>query len=173
MDVYEAIYGRHSVRSFDKEKDVLAGTVNKILEAACQAPSAGNIQPWRFRVVRNYRLKVGLATAALNQKFIAQVPVVIVVCSDLDVCTEPYGDRGRELYAVQDIAAATENLLLAAHSEGLGACWVGAFYEEDVIKLLGLPPNLKPLAIVPLGYPSDISKKPDRMPIEDVVEYLD
>ncbi|MDO8886015.1 nitroreductase family protein [Candidatus Oleimmundimicrobium sp.] len=173
MDVYKAIYKRCSTRSFDETRDVSLELVNKILEAACQAPSAGDVQPWRFWVVRNPQLKDKLTTAAINQQFIAEAPVVIIVCSNLDVCGEAYGTRGRELYAIQDAAAATENILLAACSEGLGVCWVGAFYEDNVAELLDLPKNLKPLAIIPLGYPVRKNVKPSRMPIEDVVEYLD
>ncbi|HDP70081.1 MAG TPA: nitroreductase family protein [Actinobacteria bacterium] len=173
MEVFKAIRERKSVRSFDEKRDVPKEVVDKILEAACQAPTAGNIQPWRFWVIRNIQVKAGLATAAINQRFIAQAPIVIVVCSDLDISAEAYGERGRELYAIQDAACATENILLAAHSEGLGTCWVGAFYEEDVSRVLNLPSHVKPLAIVPVGYPSHPGTKPDRMPIKDVVEYVD
>jgi len=173
MEIYKAIYGRLSVRSFDEKKDVPKEIVDKILEAGCQAPSAGNIQPWRFWVIRNPELKARIATAALNQRYISEAPVVIVVCSDLDISAEAYSGRGRELYAIQDTACATENILLAAYSEGLGACWVGAFYEEDVAKVLDLPSHIRPLAIVPVGYPLRAGKKPDKMPIEDVVVYAD
>ncbi len=173
MEIYEAIYGRLSVRSFDEKKDVPKEIVDKILEAGCQAPSAGNIQPWRFWVIRNPELKAMISTAALNQRYILEAPVIIIICADLNASAEAYGKRGRELYSIQDAACATENILLAAYSEGLGACWAGAFYEEDVTNALDLPSHIRPLAIVSLGYSSLAGVKPDKMPIEDVVEYVD
>lgn len=162
MDVYEAIYGRRSVRNFDSVKDVPPELVTKLLEAACQAPSAGNIQSWRFWVIRDPSIKEGLVGAALGQSFIAEAPVVIVVCTDLRACSSGYGTRGTTLYAIQDTAAAIENLLLAAWAEGLGTCWVGAFDERRASDLLDLPPHIRPVAIVPLGYPALARPKPSR-----------
>jgi len=172
MELYEAIYGRKSVRSFDETKDVPLNTVNKLLEAACQAPSAGFIEPWRFFVVRSNECKNMLVNAAYGQSFIAKAPVVIVVCADIKVSSKGYGMRGSGLYAIQDTSAATENLLLAAYSEGLGTCWVGAFDEVRVAQALSLPDDLRPLAMVPLGYPDSKRQKPKRKSISEVTKYI-
>lgn len=172
MDVFEAMEKRHSVRSFDAAREVPDELVSRLLGCACLAPSAGNVQPWRFFVVREARLKEGLAAAALGQGFVARAPVVIVVCADLEPHAASYGRRGVELYSIQDTAAAVENMLLAATALGMGACWVGAFREEEVARLLGLPKHLRPLALVPVGYPARPGSQPRKMPPERLTTYL-
>ncbi len=172
MEVYEAIYGRKSIRHFDSSKDVSNEIVFKLLEAACQAPTAGNLQPWRFWVVRDERIKDGLVRAALGQSFIAEAPIVVVVCADLRVSSAGYGERGFYLYSIQDTAAAIENLLLAAYAEGLGTCWVGAFNEDVASKVLGLSSSIRPLAIIPLGYPSREGRKPSRRSARELTTFL-
>jgi nitroreductase len=161
------------VRAFDQERDVPPETVTRLLEAAIRAPSAGNCQPWQFFVVRNEDTKRELARAALDQWFLSVAPVVIVVCADPERSARRYGDRGRLLYSLQDTAAATENLLLAAASSGLGACWVGAFDEEKAARALDLDPLLRPVAILPIGYPAkDLGERTERRPLEVVVELI-
>ena len=115
MDVIEAIEGRRSIRAFESGKDVSEKTVEGLIVAAQWAPSAGNIQPWEFIVVRRLEIKKGLAEAAFNQSFIGEAPVVIVVCADENRSSEGYGQRGRTLYCIQDTAAATQNIHLAAY----------------------------------------------------------
>ena len=153
MDVYEAIHSRASVRDYTGE-EVPQGAVERILSAAVRAPTAGNLQPWRFFVVRDRAVRRLLAGAALGQAFVERAPLVIVVCADLEVCARGYGSRGESLYSIQDTAAAVENILLCATAEGLGACWVGAFDEDMVCEALSLPGSLRPLAPIPLGRPA-------------------
>ena len=172
MEVYKAIYGRKSVRSFDEVRDISQEIIMKLLRAACQAPSAGNLEPWRFLVVRDIKLKEKLVDAALGQAFLAQAPVVIIVCADLRVASSGYGTRGTHLYAVQDTAAATENLLLAAYAEGLGSCWVGAFDEQRAVEALSLPSHLRLVIMVALGYPHLEGHKPPRRDISEVTKFL-
>ena len=150
MELFEAINLRRSVRAFTDE-EVHEEEIEKLLEAARWAPSAGNIQPWSFVVVRDANIKRGLSEAALNQFFIEEAPVVIVVCADWNRSGQGYGSRGINLYCVQDTAAAVENMLLAAVALGLGACWVGAFQEDMVRVVLNVPKELRPVAIVPVG----------------------
>ncbi len=154
MEFWEVIERRYSLRDFDPSRDVAPEDVEKMLRAAIRAPSAGNLQPWFFVVVRDQKKKEALARAALDQEFIAQAPVVVVVCADPGRSAMRYGGRGVNLYCLQDTAAATENLLLAAVALGLGGCWVGAFNEEEAARALDLPSHLRPLALVPLGYPA-------------------
>lgn len=171
VDVYKAISGRRSVRSFEK-KDVPEDVVEKILKAACQAPSAGNLQPWRFYVVRGEELRKELAWGAFGQAFVYEAPVVVVVCADLSVSAAGYGERGRTLYALQDTAAATQTLLLAAYVEGLGTCWVGAFDEQAVRQVLDLPEHIRPVSLIPLGFPAKTPSSRGRKRLEEVATFL-
>ena len=172
MDVYDAIFGRKSIRSFNQERDISQELVGRILEAACQAPSAGNVQPWVFVVVRDAGLKSRLAVAARGQSFVRDAPVVIAVCADLRTASGSYGARGTQLYAIQDTAAATENLLLAAWAEGLGSCWVGAFEEEMAARTLDLPSHIRPVALIPLGYPLKDRNKPSKKAVSEVTRFM-
>jgi SagB-type dehydrogenase family enzyme len=141
------------------------------LEAAIWAPSAGNLNPWEFIVVRSEEGKRKLSEAALGQYFISEASVVVVVCANITRTSSVYGERGRKLYCIQDCAAATQNLLLAAHSLSYGTCWVGAFKDQEVSKLLRLPPNVIPLAIVPIGKPKEKPSTPGRISLTKVVHY--
>ncbi len=152
---------RTETREFKKDP-VPDDVINKILDAAVQAPSAGNVQDWEFIVVKSPETKKALALAAFEQDFIERAPVVIVVCSDLDRVASKYGVRGSSLYSIQDAAVATENMLLAAHALGLGSCWVGALNEGRVKEILVLPTNVRPLAIIPIGYPAEKPEKHKR-----------
>ncbi|MBC7247087.1 MAG: nitroreductase family protein [Actinobacteria bacterium] len=172
MDVLEAMERRHSVRSFDASREVPEDLVDEVLRCACLAPSAGNVQPWRFLVVRDGRMKEALAAAALGQRFVAQAPVVVVVCADLEAHARSYGKRGVELYSIQDTAAAVQNMLLAATALGLGTCWVGAFREEEAARALGLPAHLRPLALVPMGYATHEGSQPRKVPHARLTTYL-
>jgi len=170
MDVLEAIKGRRSIRAF-KSQDVPAEIVEKLIEAARWAPSAGNIQPWEFIIVRKPEIKRKLAEAALNQTFIEEAPVVIVVCANENRSSQGYGMRGKTLYCLQDTAAAIQNIHLAAYSLGLGTCWVGAFKEEEARQVLKIPQGIRPVAIIPLGYPAESPQPRSRRPINQIVHY--
>lgn len=168
MDLFEAIRLRRSMRGFTRE-EVSEQEVEKLLEAARLAPSAGNIQPWEFVVVRKAYAKRRLAEAALDQYFIAEAPVVIVVCADEGRSGAGYGSRGVNLYCLQDTAAAIENILLAACALGLGACWVGAFRELEVRRILSVPRGVRPVAIVPVGRPAETPRARYKRPLGEMV----
>jgi len=173
MDIWQAIRNRHSVRSFDPEAIDFA-TVSKILEAAIRAPSAGNRQPWHFVVVRDQKIKEALAAAANGQRFVAEAPVVIVICADPERSASRYGDRGRVLYCLQDTAAATSYILLAATALDLGSCWVGAFDERAAAEALQLSANLRPVAMVPIGRPQySTGNRSPRRALDDVTSFAD
>jgi nitroreductase len=174
VDFWQAMEARQSVRMFDQQRDVPPDVVTTLLHAATRAPSAGNCQPWQFFVVRDQETKKALARAALNQWFLSEAPVVIVVCADPERSARRYGDRGRHLYSIQDTAAATENLLLAAVASGLGACWVGAFDEDAAVEALDLSSQLRPVAMVPIGYPAEQPQhQTDRLPLDSVVKAME
>jgi len=163
---------RFSCRSF-------AGTaldrdaVTPLLEAARWAPSGGNLQPWRLVVVRDRARRLQLARVAYGQSFLVQAPVVIAVCAVPEESARIYGERGRDLYCLQDTAAAVENLLLAAVEAGLGGCWVGAFDEAGVIRVLGLAAGWRPVALVALGHPAEPEPARSRRPPDEVVLWLE
>lgn len=170
MDLFEAMRLRRSTRAFTKE-EVSNVEVEKILEAARWAPSAGDIQPWDFVIVRKAEIKRKLAMAALNQFFIEEASIVIVVCADENRSGRGYGSRGVNLYCIQDTAAATENILLAACASGFGACWVGAFREDEVKEALNLPKGVRPVAIVPIGHPAETPHHVYKRPLKEMVHY--
>lgn len=170
-DVIAAIEERSSIRNFTSE-DIPDATIGRLLEAARRAPSAGNIQPWQFVVVRNAELRKSLAMYAYDQDFIRGAPVLIVVCAEPERSGERYGKRGSELYCLQDTAAATENLLLAATGYGLGSCWVGAFDEEGVRSLLNLDKDKRPVAIVALGHPAEDPGPDPLRSMNDIVRVI-
>ena len=170
MDLFETIKLRRSTRAFTGE-EVSDNEVEKILEAARWAPSAGNIQPWDFVVVRKAETKRKLAEAALDQLFIEEASVVIVVCADKDRSGRGYGSRGANLYCLQDTAAAVENILLGACALGLGACWVGAFQESKVSLILNAPGGVRPVAIVPVGRPGETPRPRYKRPLIETVHH--
>ena len=173
MEVWEAIARRRSVRHY-RPDDVPPKHIQRILEAAISAPSAGNRQPWQFWVVRNPRVKEALSEAAWNQAFLVEAPVVIVVCAEPERSATTYGTRGRELYCIQDTAAAIMTILLTATSLELGSCWVGAFDETRAALVLDLPRNTRPVGMIALGYPADTAEvRTTRRPLAEVTSRID
>jgi nitroreductase len=170
MEVFGAILKRRSIRDFEK-KEIPKEKIEKLKEALIWAPSAGNLQARKFYFVFNEEIKKKLAKAALNQNFIAKAPLVIVGCCDLEKISW-YGERGENLYTICDVSAAIENLMLVATSERLGTCWVGAFDEKEVSKILNLPKNERPIVIVPVGFPKEVPSPPEREPIENLIKEI-
>jgi len=170
LDVLEAIKNRRSIRAFT-EKNVSDKTVETLIDAARHAPSAGNIQPWEFIIVRSQEQKRKLTEAALNQALIQEAPVAIVVCANEAHSRMGYSNRGASLYCIQDTAAATQNILLAAFSLGLGTCWIGAFHEKQVAEALSLPNEVRPVAIIPVGYPAEKPQIRSKRPLSQITHY--
>lgn len=171
-DVIAAILERRCIRKFKGDK-VLRATIGRIIDAGRWAPSAGNIQPWQFFVVNNETKKMELSAAAYNQKHLVEAPVVIVVCVDPEMSAAKYNDRGRSLYVLQDSGAAVQNMLLAAEGYGLASCWVGAFDETLVSKILDLPKGLVPVTMIPIGFADEEVSPPARRPVEEIVTVID
>lgn len=169
MDVFTAVKERRSIRKFLK-KDIPEKVFDKLVDALIWAPSAGNLQSRKFFFIRDEKTKSRLASAALNQGFISEAPVIVVCCADAAKAA-PYGHRGVELYALQDVSASIMAMMLVAHEEGLGTCWVGAFKDEEVSGVLGLSDMLRPVAIVPVGYPAKIPKPTSRVSRQEAVEF--
>jgi len=168
MDVLEAINGRRSIRFFTNQP-VSEEEVKKLIDGARQAPSAGNIQPWEFVIVKKAEIKHKLVIAALNQAFLEQAPVVIVVCANMSASEKGYGSRGTTLYCIQDTAAAAQNIHLAAYSMGLGTCWVGAFNEEEVRQVLEIPKGVRPVAMIPVGHATANPPRHPRRALSEII----
>lgn len=172
MNVFEAIKTRRSIRVFDSSKKVKDDQIEKLLEAARWAPSAGNLQSRFFVVVKNQKIKTELAEAATFQEFIGEASVVFVICADLERTRQRYGSRGETLYALQDGTIATQNIWLEAVELGLGAVWVGAFDKDKVSQILNLSKNLYPIAILPIGYPAEFPTPPSRRSIKEISKII-
>ena len=141
---------RHSIRNFSKKIPSI-DIIIEIIKYANLAPSAGNLQARDFIIIDDLKIKNQLSIAAFNQDFIKDAPIIIVVCANLKRISS-YGDRGIDLYCIQDASASVENILLLAVDYGLGACWVGAFNEKIVSDILNLPSYVRPISIIPIGY---------------------
>ena len=154
MNFFETVVNWRPTVKFEK-KHVDDKMVGVMLHMATHAPSAGNVQEWEFVVVRDEDVKKKLAKAALEQMHIAEAPVVIVVLADLEKISLKYGKRGELVYALEDTAAAIMLLLLSAESLDLGADWIKSFDEDLVKNAIGLSENMRPVAIVPVGWPKE------------------
>ena len=166
MDFEKVVKNRFSIRSF-KEDKVSDQIIIGLLNLAIRAPSAGNIQSWEFIIIKNRETMEKLAKAALNQKFITQCSHLIVACANQELSSKIYGKRGWDLYSIQDVSAAIMILLLGITNAELGACWVGAFNENEVRKILKIPDGIKPVALIPIGIPTGIEKSgPTRKKLE-------
>ena len=162
MDLFDCIFTRRSVRNF-LEVPVEWDKIGYILEAGRAAPSAGNLQNWKFIVCTSAEQRKALADASVGQSWMEKAPVHIVICSEPKKVEMFYGLRGERLYSVQNCAAAVQNMLLAAHAQGVGGCWVGAFDEEMVKRTCSVPGLGRPQAILCFGYPAGKTKDPGRV----------
>jgi len=160
VDVFEAIAKRRSIRKY-VPIDIPEDKLQRVLEAARQAPSAGNRQQYKFIVVKDKDIKQRLVHAAADQGFVGQAGVVIVGCAT---------DPERKWHAV-DVAIAIDHMTLAAYAEGLGTCWIGAFEEEAVKSILGIPEGIRAVILLTLGVPADEGRVRPRKSLEELVCY--
>ena len=168
MNAIECIKKRRSIRNFI-DKEVGMAQLGQILEAGTFAPSSGNLQNWFFILVTDQALKDQLATACLNQNWLAKAPVLIIVVADPGKVEREYGERGKNIYSIQNASAAIQNMLLAATELGLGSCWVSAFDELIVKRALAIPDEKTVHAIIPVGYSNERVVSPARYKLTSVV----
>lgn len=171
MDAIEAITSRRSIRSFS-DQPLTDEQITALLKVMISAPSAGNKQPWRIYVVSDAKTKRQLAIGAHDQDFIAEAPVAFVVCRVPEESGTRYRNRGRNFYSIQDTAAMTQNLLIAAHAMELGACWIGAFNDSAIAAALNCPQGVLPVAIIPIGFPSNPGRIRGRRSLNSVVRFI-
>ena len=158
MEFSHVVRRRYMCRSFD-DRPVPDDKIEAILDLARRFPSAGHTQPQEFIVVRDEQTKIALGRAALEQMYVAEAPVVIVTISDTRRSARRYGRRGVEFYSVIDGAFASLLVLLASVEQELGAVFVGAYDDDAVREILGLPDHVRPIGIIPIGY---CAEGPDR-----------
>jgi nitroreductase len=168
MNTLDAINARRSIRRY-LDRPIEFEKLTSILDAAIKAPSAGNLQDWKFIIVVDRELIKQVASYSIEQYWIQTAPALIIVCAVPEKHEMYYGLRGKRLYNIQDCAAAIENILLAATDVGLGSCWIGAFEEEKIRSLFAIPPDVRPQAIITLGYNDETPKDRQLVPIENVV----
>ena len=166
MNVIEVIRNRRSIRAYT-DQPVEPEKIERLLEAARLAPSASNRQEWRFVVVTDPDTRKKLVQAANNQQFVGRAPVVIAACAETDGHVMRCGQPSYPI----DVAIAIDHLTLQAVAEGLGTCWIGAFYEEPVKKLLGIPAEIRVVELLTVGYPASEPRPRSRLPRERIVHW--
>ena len=164
MQILEEILARYSVRSYES-RPVPPQALRRVLDAARHAPSARNVQEWRFVVVTDAATRRALVPAAAMQEFVGQAPVVVAGCG---TNTDYVMRCGQPAYAI-DLAIAMEHIALQAVREGLGTCWIGAFHEDQVKEVLGILDDVRVVQLMTLGYPADELRTHNRVPLEEVV----
>jgi nitroreductase len=171
MEILEVIKKRRSIRKF-QTKPIPEKVINELAEALIWAPSAGNLQSRKFYFVFNQKTKEELSETSRDQwSFIAKAPLVIVSCINYKTA-EHYGEKGKNIFAICDVALSIQNLMLLAYSEGLGSVWVGLFDEEKVAKILNLPKNIRPIALIPVGYPAEKPEVRPRLSKEELIKFI-
>ena len=166
LDILDAIRNRRSIRAYHS-KPVPEEKLQRVLEAARLAPTARNMQEWRLVVVRERDTREKLMKAANNQSFVLQAPVVIAACGVIADYTMRCGQLS---YAV-DTAIAVDHMTLQAAAEGLGTCWVCAFSEADVKVILGIPSEVRVVALMTLGYPAERPEPRSRKDLSELVAF--
>lgn len=171
MNLDQVINSRHSTRAYTKDK-IDKEKLQRILNAANMAPSAGNLQAYEIFVVINYEKRKALAKTSGDQDFLSQAPVCLVFCANPDESSSRYGKRGRNLYCVQDATIAAAFAVLKAVDEGLSTAWVGSFDDDTVRKIVGCGSSV-PVAIIPIGEPAEKPSASERKSLSDLVHFLE
>lgn len=165
MEAMEALLTRRSIRHFTSEQ-IQDDIFTEILEAAMCAPSAGNQQPWRFALITDRDLLDAIPDVHPYARMCREAQAAILVCGDLEL-------EKHEGFWVQDCSAATQNLLLAAHVKGLGAVWLGVYPRDERIeglrKLLKVPSNIIPFALIAVGYPDEKKGRENRFRSDRII----
>ncbi|KPJ62444.1 MAG: nitroreductase [Planctomycetes bacterium DG_23] len=166
MNVSEVIEKRRSIRRYE-DREIEEDKLRRVLEAGRLAPSASNVQEWKYVVVRDKELRQKLAAAAKGQAFVGHASAVIVGCA---VRTDRVMSGGQRAYPI-DLAISMDHMTLAAVEEGLGTCWIGAFSEPEVKKILGIPEEVRVVCLLPIGYPAESPGPKPRKSFEECVSW--
>ncbi len=171
MEFFDVIKNRHSIRVFT-DQPVEPEKLQKILETANLAPSAGNLQAYEIYVVTDAKKRDGLSCAALAQEYIAVAPVALVFCTHPELTEGRYTERGTRLYTLQDATIACSFAMLAATNLGLGSVWVGTFDEKVVRMIVGAPDSQVPVVILAVGYPGEFPEQHPRRSLNNIAHWV-
>ncbi len=158
-NIMEIITHRRSIRSYNSQ-EVEPEKIEYLLDAFRKAPSAKNLQPWKLIIVKEKNKKIDLSIACNNQSFIAEAPLIVAYAQTKKNHIAHMGGYMNSFPI--DIAIALEHLMLAATEMGFGTCWIGAFKENLVKGILGVPENIRVVALTPIGYPGPNAETPKR-----------
>lgn len=159
---------RRSIRKY-KDKDIAWGLIVHLIQAGQYAPSAGNLQNWKFIVVRNQATRGKIADACHGQDWMKDAPAHIIIVGEPGPAGQFYGARGETLYTSQSCAAAIQNMMLVASELGIGTCWVGAWDEDKIASILGFPETAVCQGILTAGYPDEHPFVPTRKRMKEIV----
>ncbi|MFQ5487409.1 MAG: nitroreductase family protein [Gammaproteobacteria bacterium] len=171
-DFFETVRHRHSIRSYRSDLPVETDKLHAVLEMACAAPSAGDLQSYRIFVINEASTRTALRRAAGDQGFISQAPVCLVYCADTRRAAGRFGLRGERLYAIQDATIAAAYSQLAIVAAGMASTWVGEFDEVAVGRILHLEHGLLPIALLSMGYPAELPAPTPRRRLDEVVRHF-
>ena len=167
MNAFQAMSNLRIVRKYS-DREIDEKVVGLLLHMATHPISAGNLQPWEFVVVDEPETKSKIAHAALQLEHVAKAPLLVVVGADIGKVALKYGKRGELVYAPQDAIQAAQTILITAQAVGLGGDLIRAFDEVELSGVVGFPDNIRPVAIIALGYPDEEGEEPDRIPFENL-----
>lgn len=170
-DFFETVRHRHSIRRYQTSA-IEEEKLHAILEMACAAPSAGDLQSYQIIVVSNPETRAALRQAADDQSFISEAPICLAFCADTERSATRFGERGRDLYALQDATIAATFAQLATVAAGLASTWVGYFDEQRISECLRLDEGLRPIALLSIGYPAELPEPSSRRRMNDVVRTI-
>jgi nitroreductase len=171
MDFEDVVRKRKMVRKYKQNKPLSDKIITKLIRNAHRSPSAGHTQVQEFIIVKEPLTKNKLRAAAVDQEYVEEAPLLIIVCSNTSRSVGRYGNRGREFYSIIDGAFASMLILLTAVNEGIGACFVGAFDDAKVSKILEIPRDVRPVGIICLGYPDEEPVRIGRIALSQIVYY--
>ncbi len=170
-DFFETVRHRHSVRRYRNDAPVSREGLHAILETACAAPSAGDLQAYHIYVISESDRRDALARASRNQDFVRDAPVCLVFCADSERSAGEFGERGAQLYAIQDATIAATYAQLAVVAAGMGSTWVGEFDSAALAKLLNMPAHYTPVAMLSIGYAAELPEPTPRRRLDELVTY--
>ena len=163
MNLNETLKRRYSCRSYIN-KNIDDDKISELLNNAILAPNAGNLQSWRFVIVKEESKREEIATACLQQKWMVQAPLHIIILGDIGHLKKYYKERA-ELYSIQDCTLAAGNILITAASLDIDSCFISAFDEGMLKRALNVPENIKPFAVLALGYSNEKPEEKKRYDI--------
>jgi nitroreductase len=171
MDFDEVVRKRKMIREYQQDSHIPTEIINKLLKNAHRSPSAGHTQVQEYIVVIDPITKKKLCQASLGQSQVEDASVLIIVCANTSRSVIRYGKRGTDFYSIIDGAFASMIILLSAVNEGIGASFIGAFEDNRIVKILGLPVHVKPIGIIALGYPAEKPERFERIELDNLVHY--